>query len=341
MKKPKENEISHLFHKGSDLRDREEGILQEVSSQLGFQPQDLLLRSSWWGSKEIGAFHYKGQFEGKPAVLKIQGVKPEASEAYMISSFERTNKSKVIRPPHLYSSLLWDEVKRYEALILEDVGDTKVISLPATEEEIDRFFELYQDYRKNCRQEPWLEKPEQSISERVKGNFRQWRDASLKLYPNHPYRREEDENLIDKAIETLVKGYQDVEPEFQHAHLGDSDLYQVENNIVLLSNLYWSWRAPFYDAVMGYHWYIYHLGSVEGIIPEQIEQQRGLWLNHIQKLTQTDDDNRLLNLALLERAAAGLNIDALSSDLNKPISAYLVEATRRQVENLIAGFNNN
>ena len=64
MKKPQENEISHLFHLGSDLAEREQDILQEVSEQLGFQPEQLLLRSAWWASKEIGAFHYKGKFEG-------------------------------------------------------------------------------------------------------------------------------------------------------------------------------------------------------------------------------------------------------------------------------------
>lgn len=335
MKKPQENEISRLFHQGSDLGEREQDVLQEVSSELGFQPTKLLLRSSWWGSKEIGAFHYKGQFEGKPAVLKVQGVKPEASEAYMISSFEKTNKSRVIRPPYLYASRPWDDTKRYEALVLEDVGDTRVVNLPATKREIDRFFDLYKEYRANCRQEPWLETPLQSKLEKAKNNFRQWKEASHKIYPNHPLRQKEDTELIDKAVEVLVKGYEGIELEFQHAHFGDGDLYQVGDQVVLLSNLYWSWRAPFYDTIFGYHWYMYHLGSVEGITPEQVEEQRELWLNYIWRFARTDEDKRLLNLALLERATAGLNIDALSADPHKLISAYLVEATRERVRDLI------
>lgn len=336
MKKPQENEISHLFHQGSDLAEREQDILQKVSTQLGFQPEKLLLRSAWWSSKEIGAFHYKGQFEGKPAVLKVQGVKPEASEAYMISSFERVNKSRIIRPPHLYASLPWDDTERYETLVLEDVGEERIVHLPTIEDEVKRFFELFQDYRANCRQEPWLEKPESSISERIASNFRQWREASYKLYPNHPHRRKEDETLIDEAIDVLVKEYEGVEPEFQHAHFGEGDLYQVGDQVVVLSNLYWAWRAPFYDAVFGYHWFMYHLGSIKGITPDQIERQRELQLSHIHQFAQTDDKKRLLNLALLERATAGLNIDSLSADVENPISTYLVETTRERVKELIS-----
>ena len=82
-------------------------------------PDKLVSRSAWWGSSEIGAFHYAGEFEGKKAVIKIQGVKPSLSEIYMIDSFTQTNESKIIRPPYLYTHLPWDDQKRYEALVLE------------------------------------------------------------------------------------------------------------------------------------------------------------------------------------------------------------------------------
>ena len=40
-----------------------------------------------------------------------------------------------------------------------------------------------------------------------------------------------------------------------------------------------------------------------------VERQREIWLNNIYSLA---NDKHLLKLALLERAAAGLNLDALS-----------------------------
>ena len=41
------------------------------------------------------------------------------------------------------------------------------------------------------------------------------------------------------------------------------------------------------------------------------------------------------NLAFLERAAAGLNLDALSIDLKNKIAKYLVGAARKQVAALV------
>lgn len=337
MKKSKreQNEISLKFLEGSDLAEREEQVLKDASERTGFVPTKLISRSSWWTSKEIGAFHYEGNFQRKKALLKVQGVKPTTSEIYMIESFARTNKSKVLRPPHLYATLPWDEEKRYEALIIEHVDEEPVVHLPVNQSEIDRFYELYSDYRNNCLNLPWLDKPEETISEKMKKNFSKWKDASFKLYPDHPLRKEDDAELIDKAVQILVDGYNGIEPEFQHPHLTDSDLYQVGQQVVVMSNLYWGWRAPLYDAIFGFHWFKYHLSSLPNITTKQIDQQIGLWLKKIESLPSVQKDEKLFKLAMLERYAAGLNLDALSIDSSNPIAKYLVEITRDRVKELI------
>ena len=90
-----------------------------------------------------------------------------------------------------------------------------------------------------------------------------------------------------------------------------------------------------YDAVFGMHWFIYHLAEVDDITSKTVEEQRKLWFKKIESLPRVKTHKKLYKLALLERAAAGLNLDALSVGFNKPISEYLVEATRQQVINLI------
>jgi hypothetical protein len=182
---------------------------------------------------------------------------------------------------------------------------------------------------------PWLEEPKDSISGRITENFTKWKEASFKLYPTHPLRDNDDEKLIDKAVEILKKGYKNVGFEFQHGHFSEGDLYQKDNQIVLLSNLYWGWKPPLYDAVFGMHWFIYHLADIKDITPEIIEEQRKLWFEKIESLPGVKANKKLYKLALLERAAAGLNLDALSVDFNKPITKHLVEKTRAQVKNLI------
>ena len=335
--KRNQNEISLGYLKGNNLHTREKEVLKDASEKIGFIPDTLVGRSAWWGSSEMGAFHYKGIYEGKKAVLKIQGVKPNISEREMISAFSKTNKSKVVRPPRLYAYLPWDEEKKYEALVMEFIDGKRLIQVPTKASQIEKFFEIYRDYRKNCRRNPWVDKPEKTISESIVDRFTKWREMSFKIYPNHPLREEGDNVLVDTAVRKLIKGYEGVQPEFVHGHLSDRDLYQMGDEVVVLSNLYWSWRAPFYDGIFAYHWFIYHLSDVKGITPKEVERQRNIWLKQINSLpgTQSGEGKRLLKLALLERAAAGLNLDALSTDCDKPISAYLVEATREQVKNLL------
>ncbi|MDO8638195.1 MAG: hypothetical protein Q7R43_01370 [Candidatus Daviesbacteria bacterium] len=334
--KKSQNEIAHSFLKGSDLASREQEILRDACQKLGFVPDKLLGRSAWWGSAEIGAFHYSGKYQGKKSVLKIQGLKPSISEIYMINSFAKTNKSKIIRPPYLYASLPWDDQKRYEALILEFVEGEKIIQTPTTQEQVKKFFEIYQEYKTNCLSSPWVDKLTKSLSDQIIDNFKKWREISFKIYPTHPLRDPKDQDLIDVAVEVLKKAYQGMEPEFMHCHVSEVDLYQVEDQVVILSNLFWSWRPPLYDAVFGYHWFIYHLNMVGGITPEKVEEQRSLWLDEIRDLPQVrEKGEKLLNLALLERATAGLNLDVLSADPKKPITKYLFESTRDQIKKLI------
>ncbi len=334
MGKKRQNEISHIYLRGSDLAQRKREVLKDASEKLSFVPDKITEESNWWGSKEIGAFFCSGIYKNKPAILKIQGVKPTVSEIYMIKSFAKTNKSKLIRPPLLYASLPWNDEKRYEALVLEPV-EKIVVQTPTNKEELDVFFKAYEDYHKNCLETPWLEKPKDSIPQRISDNFKIWRKASFKLFPTHPLRKEEDILLIDEAVEALKKGYENVDFEFQHGHFSESDLYEKGNQIILLSNLYWAWRPPLYDAVFGMHWFIYHLAEVDNITPEIVEGQRKLWFEKIESLPRVKAHKKLYKLALLERAAAGLNLDALSIDCNKPIAKYLVDKTREIVIHLI------
>ena len=78
------------------------------------------------------------------------------------------------------------------------------------------------------------------------------------------------------------------------------------------------------------------MANIDRITPKEIENQRELWLEKIITLAESKNNRNLLNLALLERAAAGLNLDGLSVDFNKPISKYLIEITRKQIRELIS-----
>lgn len=322
----KQNTISHGLFDKTNLADRIESIVSELSKTSGFLPIKLISKSAWWGSKEIGAFHYSGKYNGKNVVLKVQGVKPNTSEVLMINSFEKQNKSKIIRPPKIFWSQGWNDEKKYEAFILEQVKSNSIVSVPTNQEEVTKFFKIFDEYRINCLRKAWLQKPSMDIGSNNNEQFNKWREASFKIYPHHELREDSDQLLIDKAINKLKKGYQKVDWEFQHGHLSDGDFYEDEKGrIVVLSNLYWSWRAPYYDLIFAYHWFMYHLSNIDKISEKNVEEQRQLWLEEINKRASNKE---LLELALLERAAAGLNLDALSMNPKKAISKYLVNKTR-------------
>jgi hypothetical protein len=338
----KQNEISHLHHERPNLAEREDDIVAEVSESIGYKPEKLMGRSHWWGSKEYGAFHYEGSFESKPAVLKVQGVKPATSEVETIKAFKEANRSKLIRPPYIYASIPWNEDLSYEAFVMEKVEGEKVVHIPFKEGELDTFFMLYDDYRKNAGLEtPWVDKPEMSTSEMVKGRFTSWIRSRAEIYPDHPLIEKEDDELIDQAVETLMKGYENVELEFVHGHFGTGDVIKSGGDYVMLSNLYWTWRPPVYDSIFGYHWYRYIVIGSEGVTKEVLEKHKEVWMGKINNIPQVqgEEGQRLFKLALLERAAAGLNLDALVSDPQLDISRYSVEKTREETKSLINELN--
>lgn len=334
----KDNDVSAGYFRSSNLEKRIDKIVRRIASQSSFKPEKLLGKSSWWGSKTIGAFHYRGTYEGVPCVLKVQGVKPETSEVFMIESFERQNRSSIIRPPKIYYKMSWDESLGYEAFIMEDAEGKLKVGVPSNQEEVEEFFKLYREYRTNCRTKPWIKKPQETIPETIKSRFERWIKASFEIYPNHPFRHEEDQNLIAEAIGTLTREYERVKPEFVHGHFSHRDLYQVDREIVVLSNLYWAWRPPFYDTIFARHWFRYDLAGKEESTPEQIENQLRIWDEQIKKIPTNEEERRLLNLALLERSAAGLNLDALSVKTDRPCAEFIVEQTRIELQNLLTKF---
>ena len=329
----KQNEVWKGIFSGVDLKEKIPQIVEDLSKKTGFIPDKLLSTSSWWNeSTGVGAFHLNGKFENNPSVLKIQGVKPQTSEVFMIESFKDQNESKIIRPPIVYASFPWDDEKGYEAFILEDVGTNLVVSPPTDEASVENFFKYYNEYRSKCRNKPWLEKSDIQLGKVIKSRFDQWIEASHKVFPNHPLREDGDEKLVKKAVDILTKNQKWLTLEFAHGHFSARDLFKVDNQIVILSNLYWSWRTPCYDLIFAYHWFMYDLANIEGIKPKNVEDQRNIW---IKKMGEIAEDKTLLKYALLERAAAGLNLDALSIPTKRPIAKYLVDRTREITNDLI------
>lgn len=335
----KQNDISAMRTTGSDLSSRWESILGKISIETGFVPdRELLRQSEWWKTGKIGAVHYPGiiVINGQKlrAVLKIQGTKPPTSEVEMIEKFAAQNQSKIIRPPKIYTHLPWNETDEYEAIIFEEASGKPVIAdRLASDEQLTKYFKLYEEYRKNCLNSPWVEKPK---FDGYKDRLHRWKEAVAVQRENDTLAQPEDENLAQKGTEILEHEITDRDLEFMHGHFQPGDLIVSGSDVVLFSNLMWGWRQPFYDAVFGYHWAMLGMEHVEDFTAELLETERKRWLDKIFKLEAVKGKEKLLNLALLERAIPALLVDRHLLDVTKPSAAIITEACRRELKRLIS-----
>lgn len=333
-----ETGVAMLAHE--DMRGREQEILLDINSITGFKKEKEIWRSDYVGTGRVGAVHYQGMMGGRHVVLKIQGVKPVISEAYMIEQFQKQNRSKLIRPPLIFDYLPWSEEKQYEAFVMELVTGRRVVESGKilTKENIAEFFQIYREYKINCVTKPWLTLPNKE------GLIDELLDRLIKMSeevkPTSRLRDEGDKELVREAGEVLKKVYLNTELEFCHGHFSVEDLMYQGDQVVLFSNLFWKWKYPLYDLVFGYHWEMLTLARVEGITSETVEEQRKKWKDEMLKVAkEIDSENheKLFTTALLERAVAGLMIDTHAYlDETKPITRYLVEQQRQEVKDLSA-----
>jgi len=318
---------------GVDLSQRLPTIVETITKQTGFVVDSEIWRSRYYGSEQIGAIHYAGSWRDQPAVLKIQGAKPQISEQHMIAQFAQQNRSRIVRPPKIFWWQAWQESDQYEAFIMEQVDGAKVLQSGQlqTRESIKAFLSCYVEYRVNCLpQQPWTPAPEPTDFQETLEQA--WQLADQR-YPNDSRREVGDWELAQSATAILAKVYDQSSLEFMHGHFSVEDLIRQNEQVVLFSNLYWKWKYPYYDAVFGYHWYMFTLQHVPGITLEQIEQQRQVWMQELLVLPSMSDDtqHKLLNAALLERAIAGLVLDSFLVVPTHPLAPYFTQTQRNEI----------
>lgn len=353
----KRADISTRLATTLELEGRYPQIAENLSKELGFLPEKQpFQKSTWWGTK-LGAVLYRGALlrEGKqiPAVLKIEGVEmksDELTETTMIQKAEKALVGSGIRPPKVLREIPWTKAYGgYAATLMEDVQGDYVLPLPGTARQMADLLEIREKYRKALHANhvtPWVDfdipEGKNYLSRFIRTKFEKWNETSERLFSSHPFRIEEDHQLISQVVYFLVKAYEGVAPEFQQGHFSHRDVVKVGNESVMFSNLYWSWRAPFYDMVFPYHWYMYDVANVPEMTIENIEQQRIDWKKQFAARINTlpGSQQRLFTLARIERLAAGLNLDALSisNDPQNIIAQHMVEQTRDELRSSLDMF---
>ncbi len=153
------NKITEKYFEHANFADNGQKVLDEIMTKTNFQPEKEIFRGQIYDKDKVGSLIYKGTWQDKPAVLKIQGLQPDVDEIDMISKFNDQNKSAKIRLPKLYNGSKWNEKDGYGYLLLEYIDAPQIYQPPfANQEQINDFCALYQEYKMKCLCKPFVER---------------------------------------------------------------------------------------------------------------------------------------------------------------------------------------
>ncbi len=309
------NKITEKYFTQEDFSKREKNVLDQVITETGFKVGREIFRGFIYDRSKVGSLIYNGTYQGKPAVLKLQGLKPEIDEGKIVRHFTAQNQSKLVRVPVLYAHSPWNARHGYGYLITEYIEAPKIFEMPfATQEQMHDFACFYQEYRTSALTKSWLE-PEtlDSLAFTVK-RVDHWRRISeskgrLKLEDYAPY--------LMRYYPLAVKHLPTIPMVFFHGHLTANDIYKLpESSFVVLSNLFWSYRSQWYDLAFNLWACLTHIRDTHYTF-KKAWQHIGKWLavyRRIPVVKQDKDFERKIRVLLLERAIGAIMADLGAGD---------------------------
>lgn len=240
------NRITEKYFDQEDFSVHADRVLKEIAGQTGFTVDREIFRGVIFDKNKVGSIIYRGQWKNQPAVLKLQGLKPEVDEAWMIEQFVAQNKSPRIRPPQVYLHQPWSAEHGYGFTISEFVTAPKIFEMPfAGDQEIVSFADFYQEYRTRAITAPWLPDPVQDSAQFVTDRLDHWlkiNNAKKRLAPI------EYEPYVVRFQKIVLPRLSGVPLVFSHGHVTANDIFvSSPGNYIIMSNLFWSWRPRWYD----------------------------------------------------------------------------------------------
>lgn len=146
-----------------------------------------------------------------------------------------------------------------------------------------------------------------------------------------------------KAIDLIKSKLSVKDLEFVHGHIAVDDFrIGSKSEVVLKSNLFWGWRVPFYDIAFGYHWWMLGMEHARNLDSDLLEKERKRWLDKIYNLTEMKGNQRnqkLVTLALLERAVPALMVDRFMMNQTKPSAEIITKGARKELKRLLKEFS--
>lgn len=334
------NKITEKYFTQDDFSQREADVLAQVTAETGFIVEKEIFRGMIYDKNKVGSLIYKGIFDSKPAVLKLQGLKPEVDEGEIVKHFTAQSKSKLVRVPALYVHKPWTEERGYGYLITEYLDAPKIFEMPfASAEQMQDFARFYQEYRTSALTRSWIEPETKDSLTFTVHRVDHWRKISehkkrLALVDYAPY--------LVRYYPVAIKHLPTIPMVFCHGHLTANDIYRLDDgSFVVLSNLFWSYRPQWYDLAFNVWSCLMHIRDTNYTF-EQLLEHVEKWLatyRSIPVVQQDKEFERKITVLLLERTMGAILVDLGANDFyekeeSKPYLQHLLGLHQRLFDHL-------
>lgn len=318
------NKITEKYFDNIDFADRLDRVFDSILDETGFVTERELFRGKIYQDDKLGSVIFKGRYKNKKAVLKIQGIEPEMSELDIIESFNKQNKSNKIRLPKVYESKEWDKKEKFSYLVLEYIEGKRIFEPPmATSKQIDEFVDFYKELKSRAISRSFIKRSDsdknviQFFSERVSI----WSQIAL----SQKKLKAQNTRIAQEFINVSLRKMSNIKMEFTHGHLSYDDVIKnKKGKYVLMSNLFWSYRPEYYDAVFNI-W-----ASIKSMRDKRVKSAKMIdyiekWRKSYKRLPMIEKDVKfdgLFNSMMMERCVGALLVDIENQRYEKDDKEY-------------------
>ena len=316
------NKISEKYFSHKGLCKEDQALKEEICNKTGFIPQEEIFRGYIYDTDKVGSLIYKGTWQGKAAVLKIQGLELEIDEADILERFNAQNKSTHVRVPMCYQKEHFDKEKGYGFLLSEYIDAPNIYTAPfSSKEEMNDFCTFFEEYQTKCLREPFIkkEKEEASAYQFTKKRIVHWQKIAMSKEHN-AYQKE-----VTDFLDTYQKEIKEESTVFMHAHLTNKDIFKDKDSYILMSNLFWGYRPKWYDTTF-HLWAGINAIDDTSIKKEQVIAYLQTWIESYKTKTSCTKDplfEKRLHLLMGERVLGSLLVDIPNKNVDEEKKEHL------------------
>lgn len=142
------NNITQQYHSLPDLRSAINSYLRTICEETGISLHQEIFRGEIYDDSKVGSVIYQIQFQGKPAILKLQMLRPIHEEADITAALSQYIGDTRIGFPEVLYHQAWDISRGFGYTIFTTVvGQPIYATARATDIEQKDFMTFFEEYR--------------------------------------------------------------------------------------------------------------------------------------------------------------------------------------------------